>query len=120
MARLLADEGFPLEATRVLRRLGHDVWTLDDLGLMNRGVPDAEVLAMATQAGRAVVTMNRRHFIRLHSAPVNHAAHLGSPEHAGIVVCRVNPDFADLAHRIDATLRGVDDLRGLLVRVNRG
>jgi hypothetical protein len=44
---------------------------------------------------RTVLTLNRRHFIRLHQT---------TPEHAGIVVCTYDPDFVALAQRIHAAL----------------
>ncbi len=63
MAGLYTDENFPLPAVEELPRLGHDVLTLTEAG---QAVPDAEVLALAVAAGRMLVTLNRKHFIRLH------------------------------------------------------
>lgn len=57
-----------------------------------------------------MVTLNRRDFIVLHQA---------SAEHAGIVVCTVDPDPIRQARRIDAALRGCGGPRGLLLRVTR-
>ena len=61
-----------------LRRMGHDVLTALEAGQANRGIPDPDVLAFAIGVGRAVLTLNRRHFARLHRQ-VNF--------HCGIVVC---------------------------------
>ena len=84
MARLFADENFPLPTVIELRRLGHDVTTLQEIGLGGRAIPDESVLELAIQHGRALLTLNRRHFIRLHQV---------TPRHAGIIVCSFDPDF---------------------------
>ena len=56
MASLFADENFPLPVVLQLRRLGHDVLTLQELGLGSRALPNDEVLDVAAQLGRAVLT----------------------------------------------------------------
>lgn len=66
MARLLADENFPLPAVEALRGYAHDVATLADLERAGRRVSDADVLALAAAEQRAVLTLNRRAFFRLH------------------------------------------------------
>ena len=76
MARLYSNENFPVPAVAELRRLGHDVLT-PTAGQAGRGVPDQEVLAFATGQDRAVLSMNRRHFIRLHQAGSQHAGIVG-------------------------------------------
>ena len=73
-------------------------------------MPDDKVLEFATTENRALLTLNRRHFIRLHRE---------RPQHAGIVVCTVDPDFAGQAGRIHKAIRGQDSLKGQLIRVNR-
>ena len=93
-----------------LRELGHDVVTIDDAGLGDRSLQDEAVLDIARADGRAVVTLNRWHFVRLHAE---------RPEHAGIVVCTFDRDFVGLARRIDDAVRGAGSLDGQLVRVNR-
>jgi hypothetical protein len=57
-----------------------------------------------------LVTLNRKHFIRLHGERT---------DHFGIIVCSFDPDFEGLAHRIDQTIRIEKDLTGKLIRVNR-
>ena len=109
-ARLYANENFPRQAVAALRALGHDVLTSAEAGNAGRAVPDEAVLAFAVAAARAVVTLNRRHFVRLHSE---------TPVHAGIVVCSFDPDFAALAARIDAALDAAGDPAGQLLRINR-
>jgi len=70
MARFYANENFPLPAVTELRRLGHDVLTVQETGTAGQTTPDEAVLAFAREAGRVLLTLNRRHFIRLH----NHGA----------------------------------------------
>jgi predicted nuclease of predicted toxin-antitoxin system len=110
MARLYANENLPEPVVIELRRLHHDVLTMRETGHAGRAVPDLEVLEFATSQGRAVVTLNRRHFVRLH---------LEQPAHAGIIVCTFDADFAALAHRIHAVVGGRLDLTAQLLRVNR-
>jgi NADPH-dependent 2,4-dienoyl-CoA reductase/sulfur reductase-like enzyme len=110
VARLLADENFPLPATEELRRLGHDVVTIDDAGKAGQSLTDEAVLDLASADNRAVVTLNRKHFIRLHGT---------GRDHAGIIVCTVDPDFAGQAQRIHAAIVAQGQLSGQLFRVNR-
>ncbi len=110
MARLHANENFPFPVVEALRRLGHDVLTMSEAGQTGRGVSDADVLAFAAQADRALLTLNRRHFIRLHEA---------NAQHAGIIVCTFDPDFTGQARRIDAALASERSHAGRLIRVNR-
>ena len=110
MTRLFADENFPGPVVAGLRARGHDVVTLQETGAGGLSVPDDVVLARATAEGRAVLTMNRRHFMVLHRA---------SSVHAGIAACTFDPDFARQAARIDVALARAGSLAGLLVRVNR-
>jgi predicted nuclease of predicted toxin-antitoxin system len=93
-----------------LRALGHDVLTTLEAGNAGRAIPDAEVLAFASRVGRAVVTINRRDFIRLHAE---------SAVHAGIIVCTQDADTEGQARRIDAVLAAQESLAGALLRVNR-
>jgi hypothetical protein len=108
---LYANENFPLPAVRELRRLGHDVLTTTEAGQAGQAAPDEAVLALAHREGRAVVTFNRRHFIRLHEA--------GGGRHSGIIVCTADFDFAALAGRIHAAMVAGGPLAGRLVRVTR-
>jgi Domain of unknown function (DUF5615) len=47
MARLYANENFPLQAVEELRQLGHDVLTTQQTGKAGQAIPDAQVLAFA-------------------------------------------------------------------------
>ena len=110
MARLYADENVPLPVVERLRTLGHDVLTVVEDGKGNQRYPDASVLHDAAASGRTVVTLNRRHFRRLHGE---------SRDHAGMVLCTYDPDFAGQALRIHETLATTGPLAGRLLRVNR-
>jgi hypothetical protein len=66
MARLFADENFPLGIVQRLRELGHDVLTLNDVGRANQRWPDEELFLFCIAQQRAVLTRNRRHFYKLH------------------------------------------------------
>jgi predicted nuclease of predicted toxin-antitoxin system len=108
MARLYADENFPLDCVQELRALGHDVLTVQESNCS--GCTDEEVLTYASAENRTVITFNRRHFIRLHSE---------SQGHAGIIVCTFDADFAALASRIDGAFADTTALAGTLIRINR-
>jgi hypothetical protein len=110
MTRLFADENFPLPAVMELRRLGYDVITIQEIGKGGQAVPDEEVLEIARSNGRALLTLNRKHFIRLHN---------NRPEHAGIIVCTFDPDFIGQANRIHNALQLQGKLSDTLIRVNR-
>jgi len=103
MARLYSNENFPLQVVEALRRLGHDVLTIQETGKAGQRVPDEEVLAFASADNRTVLTLNRRHFIRLQNE---------RPQHAGIIVCTFDPDFVGQANRIHAALSAQAILAG--------
>jgi len=111
VARLYANENFPVEVVRELRALGHDVLTTHDVGRSNQGIEDDVVLRYATDNGRCFIRVNRRDFIRLHRAV---------PIHGGIIVCTENRDYAAFARRIDLEISGVPTLANQLLRVARG
>lgn len=64
MARLLADEQFPRKSVELLRSFGHDVITIQEAG--KAGISDDMVLEFAILENRAVLTINRRDFLKLH------------------------------------------------------
>ena len=74
------------------------------------GVSDVNVLRYATRVGRAVLTLNRRHFIALHAE---------QPRHGGIIVCTVDLDFSGQSQRIHEQITKLGRLDGQLIRVNR-
>lgn len=110
MARFYSNENFPLPVVEKLRALGHDVLTIQETGKADQALPDDKVLEFATAENRALLTLNRRHFIRLHR---------DKPQHAGIIVCSVDPDFAGQAERSHQTASTQTSLNGQLIRVNR-
>ena len=91
MARIYAKENFPLPVVEELRRLGHEASTSLESGNAGRAVADSEVLAFSVSEQRVLVTLNRRHFIRLHR---------GNSSHFGIIVCTFDPAFEALGRRI--------------------
>lgn len=97
MARLLADEDFPMPVVKKLRQLGHDVWSVVESDKAGTRWPDEEVFHEAQRQGRVLLTMNRRHFLTLHRS---------HPRHNGMMLCTQNPDserFANCVH--EALLR---------------
>lgn len=111
MARLYANENFPFPVVEELRRLGHDAITVADTGKANqKKMSDEQVLEFAVADNRAVLTLNRKHFFRLHRE---------RPDHEGIIACTYDADFAGLAGRIHAELAATTTLAGQLIRINR-
>jgi len=110
VALFYSNENFPLPVVRELRRLGHNVLTVQEAAQDNQAIPDEEVLAFAHSQGRAVLTINRKDFLRLH---------LQSDQHSGIVLCTADSDFTGQARRIDSTVSLFQILTGQLIRVNR-
>jgi hypothetical protein len=110
MARLYVNENVPEAVVVELRGIGDDVVTMRECGQSGRAVPDEEVLEQAISSGRALLTLNRRHFVRLHHE---------HPNHRGIIVCTFDPDFSALARRVHDAACSRDDLSGQLLRVNR-
>ena len=111
MARFYSNENFPLRAVQALRALGHDVLTSLEADRANQRIPDAEVLRFATEEGRAVLTLNRLDFFRLHRD-------VGG-RHAGIIACTQSRDSAALAARIHEAVETDPDLNGKLIRIVR-
>ncbi len=110
MARFYSNENFPFPVVAELRRLGHDVLTIQETGMGNRKVPDPDVLVLAHQEQRALLTINRKDFRRLHRE---------SSEHSGIVICTRDLDFIGQAHRIHDAIQEYGSLTGQMIRVNR-
>ena len=110
MARFYADENFPYPAVLELRRLGHDVMTVQEAGKAGQKTKDEVILAQAGTDGRAVLTHDRKDFVRL----PDH-----EPVHGGIVVCTADPDFEGLAARIHKAIDRKPQLAGRLIRVTR-
>jgi hypothetical protein len=110
MARFYSNENFPLPVVDELRRFGHDVLTIQETGKANQATSDDDVLSFSLQENRILLTLNRRHFIRLHKQ---------KRPHAGIVACSYDPDFYALAVRVDGAIKQKESFVGKLIRVNR-
>jgi len=110
VARLYADEQFPLPVVELLRPLGHDILTVQEAGKAEQKIPDEEVLEFAISNQRAVLTLNRGDFKRLHRS---------NPDHAGIIVCTNDRNWEGLATRINEAICAEETLRGKLIRVVR-
>lgn len=110
MARLYSDEHFPLPVVEELRRLGHNVVTIQERGQANLRVPDDAVLAFAHGEGRALLTLNRWDFIRLHNQ---------GNDHSGIIACTIDADYLALAQRIHKAIETHAILSGQLLRIYR-
>jgi hypothetical protein len=110
MAQFYANENFPLPVVEELHRLGHDVLTTYESGRAGTAIPDDEVLAFGIAENRVLLTINRKHFIRLHHQ---------QPDHAGMVVCTFDLNFAALAQRIHDALAAQSNMNGGLIRINR-
>jgi predicted nuclease of predicted toxin-antitoxin system len=110
MARFYTNENMPLPVAEGLRRLGHDVLTVAESGNAGTAFSDREVLEFSSSEERILVTLNRRHFIRLHEE---------QPDHEGIIVCTFDADFARQAESIHDEVERRESMSGRLVRVNR-
>lgn len=106
MARFYADEQFPRSVVELLRELGHDVLTVQEAE--KRAGTDPEVLAFATAENRAVITLNRKDFFRLHRL---------DSEHGGIIACSDDRDRERLAMNIHNAVQSLDSLAGKEIRV---
>ena len=110
MIRLYANEQFPFPVVQRLRQLGYDVLTAQESGQANQKIPDDQVLSFATANKRAVITQNRRDFIRLHQQ---------GQTHAGIVVCSKNLDWDAFTAAIHQGLADRETVAGELIRITK-
>jgi len=108
--RFYADENFPLDVVTELRNLGHDVLTAIEDERANQKISDDKVLERAAELERAVLTINRIEFKRLHQTSENHS---------GIVICTFDADFTGQAKRIDAACKELSEIKGQLIRIYR-
>lgn len=110
MVKLYSNENFPLPVVEELRNIGYDVLTIQETGRGGQALSDDAVLSFAVSEGRILLTLNRKHFIRLHKE---------NPGHSGIIVCSFDPDFVAQAHRINKEIESQVQLSDQLIRVNR-
>jgi hypothetical protein len=76
----------------------------------NTGLPDEDVLAFAISKKRAVLTLNRRDFYRLHRL---------NSRHFGIIACVDDQDRNRMANNIHQEIIHAQSLQGKLIRVYR-
>ena len=107
---LYADENFPLRVVEELRRLGIDVLTAFEDGRANQSITDEGILARPMELRRAVVTLNRRDFKRLHRQV---------PSHSGIIICTEDPDRLNQAQTIAQSIVDAVELQGKLILIYR-
>jgi predicted nuclease of predicted toxin-antitoxin system len=110
MARLYADEQFPRIVVKLLLELGHDILTVQEAGKANQRIPDEDVLAFAIADNRALLTINRTDFIRLHNL---------QPVHTGIIICTEDLNRQRLATQIHEAIINTEGLSNQLIRINR-
>ena len=99
-ARLYLDEDVLPDLARVLRSAGHDVLSAHEVGAL--GIGDEDQLARATAEGRALLSFNYRHFIK-----IGHDWFVAGRPHAGIVVSYRQyrrRELRDLAQTVAALL----------------
>jgi predicted nuclease of predicted toxin-antitoxin system len=65
-ARFLIDEDVSIHLAGLLAQRGHDAVTARQLGLAGKGSPDSEILVVAIELDRIVITENHRDFLALH------------------------------------------------------
>ncbi len=81
------------------------------MGKSNLRIPDEDVLAYAVLENRAILTINRKDFMRLHRV---------NSTHSGIIVCTKNDDFDNFATCIHKALSPYNgNISNLLIRVYR-
>jgi extradiol dioxygenase family protein len=110
MARFYADENFSHPVVSELRNFGHDVLTCQDAGQAGKKTSDRDILAFAISQGRAVLTFNRRHFLKLHRT---------IQPHAGIVICTKDDNVFALASRIHQAVLTFPTLDNQVIRIYR-
>src|SRR5437870_3617005 len=75
----------------------------------NKKIPDPQVLDLAIGLRRAVVTLNRWHFTRLHKKKT----------HFGIIICTDDRNFFAFAERIHQAIIKEEPLDDKLLRINK-
>lgn len=110
MKFLFADEDVYKRLVDDLRNNGADVLTIKDEGLDNTGMEDGAVLELAKVYDRALITFNRKDFIRLHKSGI---------EHAGIIICKRNTPHQSIVKKIVALVSEEDEFYGRLFRITQ-
>ena len=106
------DENLPVSSAAILTSVGHDVGTVTQEGLI--GAPDRDVVAAVAEAGRILISLDRR-LGDIRAYPPG--------SHAGIVVLRLTDQSATAAIKAVsdlATLTNPDSLAGAVAVLQRG
>jgi predicted nuclease of predicted toxin-antitoxin system len=111
MIKLYANENFPVDTVLILKSLGYDILSTHDTGQSNLKIPDQAVLAFAISDERAIITVNRKDFKRLHRS---------NPVHFGIIICTKNDDFENFAECIHKVLQQSGEVANQLIRIYKG
>ena len=114
MIRLLADNAFPSPVIFELRHLGHDILGLEETGRLSRWSSDNEVLAVARDTGRVLLTLDHKSFTK----SFTYQTFPHSP-HPGVIICTFDRNFVGLANRIHVVLLGRAGLDGQVIRIGR-
>ncbi|AFY61929.1 hypothetical protein Syn6312_2865 [Synechococcus sp. PCC 6312] len=93
-----------------LRHLGYDVLTSYEAGNANQKVPDEQVLSLATEQQRSVITHNRDDFLKLHRSGFSHA---------GIIVLKEDRERLKQVFVLHQYLISQESLQGRFIRVLR-
>jgi hypothetical protein len=101
--KLFVDEDACEDAVvSALRQIGIDVLTVLDVG--REGIDDADQLRLATSLGRAIYSLNARHFARLHQEFVARGE-----DHAGVIVIpRQRYSIGEKIRRLQRLLESTD------------
>ncbi|MFW6162648.1 MAG: DUF5615 family PIN-like protein [Planctomycetota bacterium] len=109
--RVLVDENLPRSLSQRLRQAGHDA--VDVRGLGRAGASDTEVLALANDQDRVLVSANHKHFGNILLFPPS--------ESCGIVVVRMPKCTIEMVMaRIESVLGALrgSHIRGALIIVD--
>jgi predicted nuclease of predicted toxin-antitoxin system len=110
---LLTDEHIPPHLGSHLIKMGYDVLAIRQTNVSKSGdgTSDAEVIELATELRRVVITNNRTDFEALHKTL--------SGAHCGIVICpvEVDDDLKKQAKLIHEQIEACGNLNGRLLRV---
>src|SRR5260370_6152071 len=110
--KLFADAMFPIQIVHGLRRLGYVVATVQQYqgtSRPKRSLTDDQVIDAAIEFRGAVLTLNDRHFVRLH---------FDRPQtHRGIIICTETSEYVKRAKEIDDEIQNHKPLTDKLVYV---
>ena len=109
-AKLYTNENFRQPLVRELRELGYDVLTSREANQDNQGITDSEVLRFAISQNRALITYNRKDFLKLHKE---------TKKHRGIILCKEDRNDAEYARIIHEQLLKFESLNNQLILIKK-